>query len=98
MNKKEMKVWRRLLGKPVKSFTNPDKTYTVFFDGEKYTCDCPDYIFRRGSYILYWEEKGENGEVINKSQRGCKHIAKYLGETFGKCKALDKHGWMKVYP
>jgi len=93
MNKKEMKVWRRLLGKPVKSFTNPEKTYTVFYDGEKYTCDCPDFIFRKGSYTLYWTENGKP-----RMQRGCKHIAKYLGETFGECKALDKYGYMKVYP
>ena len=92
MNKKEMKVWRRLLGKPIKSFTNPEKTYTVFYDGEKYTCDCPDFIYRKGSYILYWREDGEL-----RKQKGCKHIAKYLGETFGLCTAVDKYGHMRNF-
>ncbi len=67
------KVWRRILGTQVKSFTDPSKTYTLVWEGDKLTCDCPDFRFRGGSYLIVWEEEGEE-----KRQKGCKHIADYF--------------------
>jgi len=72
------KVNKALFGRKVRSFTDKGRTYTVYLgkDG-KYKCTCPDFIFRKGSYNIFPEKHPE------KAQRGCKHIAKVLGDTLG---------------
>ena len=93
MDRQEKEVLKKILGTRVASFTNHNKTYLVFLDETGYTCNCPDFIFRKGSYELEWTEDGET-----KRQQGCKHIAEYLGETYGLCKAKDRYGFVDHYP
>ncbi|RLG18271.1 hypothetical protein DRN75_02200 [Nanoarchaeota archaeon] len=70
-------VLGQLLGHTVESFTIPNVEYTVIFDG-KWRCNCPDYKYRKGSYIIEWIEEDEQGKKIQKRQTGCKHIAYVL--------------------
>ena len=75
LNKQELKAWKSLTGKRIKSFTDEDKTYTVFFTKEGLKCDCPDFLFRNGSRLIEYKEKG-----TAKKLQGCKHMFKFIVE------------------
>jgi len=65
-------IWKRILGTKIESFTTPEKEYIVFIDEEgNPTCDCPDFVFRKGSHK--YKIVDVNGSEI--SLQSCKHIA-----------------------
>lgn len=70
-NHKEL--WKKLLGYPIKSFTDENKVYYVTPTEDFFECTCPDWKFRRGSRIVYYKEDGQV-----KSHSACKHIIKYM--------------------
>lgn len=86
----ELEVWRKLLGHAVQSFTHEDKTYKVLFTDKGWSCDCPDFKYRKGSYIFNVEGYG--------SFTGCKHIAKVLRDNNVKGLVYSrKHGtWERL--
>lgn len=75
LNKQELKAWKSLTGNKVKSFTTEGKTYTVYFTEDGLKCDCPDFLFRKGSRLLSYREKNTDKEL-----QGCKHMFKFIRE------------------
>lgn len=73
MDKKALRILKKILGKRICSFTDSKKSYTIFLGEEGYECDCPDFLIRHGSYMIEYDD-----EVKTRTIPGCKHIAQYL--------------------
>jgi len=93
MRQKEKEVFAKIFGNVVASETYQDKTYliTVNEDGT-YACNCPDFIFRKGSYTLLWND----GEKKCR-QKGCKHIAEFLAKLYGICERQTRWGTTYIH-
>lgn len=73
MLKKEVEVFKKILGSKMTSFTDKTKVYTIFLGKEGYECDCKDFEIRHGSYHITYRDEEKTYEI-----QGCKHIARHL--------------------
>ncbi|MEM2382930.1 MAG: hypothetical protein QW521_02010 [Desulfurococcaceae archaeon] len=91
MDSKEKELWKKLLGVKVPSFTEEDKEYTIFLGEKGYECDCPDFIYRKGSHWYRIIEDGKEKEI-----KACKHIGRYLAEQGYEVWEYTLWGWIKL--
>lgn len=79
-SKKEMSLWRRLLGTKIESFTDGDKSYIVSGGESGLECTCMDYIMRKGSYAIIFQDPDKPQGLQGNHVQGCKHIAQFLAD------------------
>jgi hypothetical protein len=80
-SKRELSLWKRLLGVKVESFTEDGKFYTVAAGEKGLECDCQDFIFRRGSYRIVFQDPQKPQGLQGNNIQGCKHMAQYLADV-----------------
>jgi len=87
VSRKELAVWKKLLGNKVESFTTTGKQYTVFYGEHGWECDCPDFEFRQGSHT--YEVIGEDGTKTK--IQSCKHVGQFLADQG--LEVYETYGW-----
>ncbi|MEM2000510.1 MAG: helicase-related protein [Candidatus Caldarchaeum sp.] len=79
----------------VPSQSNPAIKYTVVFDGEKFTCTCPDYTFRRKDCKHIYAVKLSEG-LLNTDIRPVKPARKYVEHPMVREGAVEDRDYQRA--
>ena len=87
VSRKELAIWKKILGHKMESFTEEGKDYIIFVDKEGWTCSCPDFLFRHGSHTyVITDEDGTTTRI-----QSCKHVGQFLANQG--LEVWETHGW-----
>jgi hypothetical protein len=75
-SRKEIEVWKKLLGTKINSFTHKEHQYTVFLGENGWECECMDWKVRKGSHTYLFNDNGELKQL-----KACKHIAQAIANS-----------------
>ena len=95
VSRKELAVWKKILGNRMESFTIAGKEYNIFYGEHGWECDCADFQFRGGSHRF--EVIGEDG--TRTEIQSCKHVGQFLANQGLEVWEIDDcYGKEKVEP